>query len=102
VSLLCPTPDGACGSCACSDRHVEVIEAEFAIGGGEEAEGVEHDATSRAKVSPSLSAEDWAIEVGDVAWHANGPLPGALTDLVLETRGQRDLCFVGDASVDSL
>jgi hypothetical protein len=102
VSLLCPTPGGARGSCTCDNRHVEVVEAEFAIGGGEEAEGVEHDAASRAKVSPSLSAEDWAIEVGYVTWHANGPLPGASTVLISETEGQRDLCSVGDASAYSV
>jgi hypothetical protein len=38
---------------------------------------------------PSLSdADELAIRAGNVTWHANVPLPGAPTILVLETRGQ--------------
>jgi hypothetical protein len=37
--LLCLAPSGARGSYTCDSRHVEVDEAEFTCGDGEEVEG---------------------------------------------------------------
>jgi hypothetical protein len=41
--LLRLSPRGVCGSCALSDMHIEVGEAELAGGGGKKVEGAKHD-----------------------------------------------------------
>jgi hypothetical protein len=41
-----------------------------------------------AKVSPPANADDCAIKVPGVTWHANDPLPGAPTIVVSGIGGQ--------------
>jgi hypothetical protein len=46
----------------------------------------------RVKASLPVNADDWAIGAAGVAWHANAPLPGMPTIVVLGTEGQYNLC----------
>ena len=48
-----------------------------------------------AKVSPPADEGDWAIGVESVAWHANGPLLGAPTVVVLETEDNKICVWQG-------
>jgi hypothetical protein len=53
------------------------------------------------KISPPLNADVTTIEVGNVTWYANGPIPGVPTVMVLETM-DNEIRIRWGASADSL